>query len=183
MFGELVKRPEKYKRFSRHQVTIHDAKAAGLDVDIEDLQDLFDDISFAQAYECCFFSDELSLLSPDEVRDAFDDTALSYTDSWVNSGVDIGCYRDLTAIIFAEQYLADKEKLAAVRHMDTLSKMAFEAQKMHLSCLFESWKIRRMAIDATGIGANIAEDMQGLFGGRCSLFTLHVKRRKRWHWG
>lgn len=177
MFGELVKRPEKYKRFSRHQVTIHDAKAAGLDVDIEDLQDLFDDISFAQAYECCFFSDELSLLSPDEVRDAFDDTALSYTDSWVNGGVDIGRYRDLTAIIFAEQYLADKEKLVAVRHMDTLSKMAFEAQKMHLSCLFESWKIRRMAIDATGIGANIAEDMQGLFGGKVQ--PVHFTREKK----
>lgn len=178
MFGELITRPEKYVRFSRHTVTIHDAKADGLNVNIEDLLELFDEFTFAQAYECKFFADELSLLSPDEVRDAFDDTAMSYTDSsWVNGGVDIGRYRDLTAIILAEQYLVEKEKLVAIRHMDTLSKMAFEAQKMHLSCLFESWKIRRMAIDATGIGANIAEDMQRIFPGKAQ--PVHFTREKK----
>lgn len=179
MFGELVTRPEKYKRFSRHKITIHDAKAAGLNVDVEEIRDLFDEISFAQAYECCFFADELSLLSADEVREAFDDECLHSVEGYVNGGVDIGRYRDLTAIIFAEQtqVQGEKRKLVSVRHLDTLQKMQFEAQKLHLSCLFEAWKIKRMAIDATGIGANLAEDMQRAFPGK--VLPVSFTREKK----
>lgn len=180
MFGELVTRPEKYKRFSRHKVTIHDAKAAGLNVDVDEIRELFDEISFAQAYECCFFADELSLLSADEVREAFDDECLRHVDGYVNGGVDIGRYRDLTAIVFAEQFMTAgdvKEKLVAVRHLDMLQKMEFEAQKQHLACLFEVWKIKRMAMDATGIGANLAEDMQKAFPGK--VLPVSFTREKK----
>ena len=179
MFGDLVTRPEKYTRFSRHTITIHDAKAAGLNVNIEDLMELFDEFSFAQAYECKFFADELSLLSPDEVREAFDDHCLCHTENWIYAGVDIARYRDLTAIILSEQYNVDKEKLVAVRHMDTMHKVEFEAQKLHLGGVFESWKIRRMAMDSTGIGANMAEDMQRMYPGKVRpvYFTREIKEQ------
>ena len=177
MFGELVTRPEKYKRFSRHTITIHDAKAAGLDVNIDDLLELFDEFTFAQVYECKFFADELSLLSPDEVREAFDDSCLGYTGSLVHAGVDIGRYRDLTALVLAEQFHADKEKLIAVRHMETMHKMEFSAQKTRLAAVCETWKIRRMAVDSTGIGANLAEDMQRMYPGKIQPvhFTREIK--------
>lgn len=177
MFGELVTRPEKYKRFSRHTITIHDAKASGLNVNIDDLMELFDEFTFAQVYECKFFADELSLLSPDEVRAAFDDTCLQYANNWVNAGVDIARYRDLTAIALSEQYHEDKEKIVALRHMDTMHKMEFEAQKLHLSGLCEGWKIRRMAMDCTGIGANLTEDMQRMYPGKIQpvYFTRESK--------
>jgi phage FluMu gp28-like protein len=177
MFGELVTRPEKYKRFSRHTITIHDAKAAGLNVNIGDLMELFDEFTFAQVYECKFFADELSLLSPEEVREAFDDSCLGYTGNWVHAGVDIARYRDLSAIAIAEQLHSDKEKIVALRHMDTMHRMEFSAQKTHLSELCEAWKIRRMLIDSTGIGANIAEDMQRAYPGKAQPvhFTREIK--------
>lgn len=183
MFGELVANPDKYNRFSRHTVTIHDAIRDGLPVDIEDIRSLLDDISFAQAYECKFFSDALSLLSPDEVRAAFDDGCLRHVPDWVSGGVDIGRYKDLTALILAEEYLENGEKLVAVRHMDTMSGMAFDAQKSHIASVIESWKIKRMAVDATGIGANLAEDMQKLYPGKIIPTTFTREKKEAWALG
>ncbi|WP_281680143.1 terminase large subunit domain-containing protein [Synergistes jonesii] len=183
MFGELITNPDKYNRFSRHTVTIHDAIKDGLPVDIEDIRSLLDDISFAQAYECKFFSDALSLLSPDEVRAAFDDGCLRHVPDWVSGGVDIGRYKDLTALILAEEYLENGEKLVAVRHMDTMSGMAFDAQKSHIASVIESWKIKRMAVDATGIGANLAEDMQKLYPGKIIPTTFTREKKEAWALG
>lgn len=183
MFGELVANPDKYNRFSRHTVTIHDAIRDGLPVDIEDIRSLLDDISFAQAYECKFFSDALSLLSPDEVRAAFDDGCLRHVPNWVNGGVDIGRYKDLTALILAEQYLESGEKLVAVRHMGTMSAMSFDAQKSHIASVIESWKIKRIAVDATGIGANLAEDMQKLYPGKVIPTTFTREKKEAWALG
>lgn len=183
MFGELVATPDKYNRFSRHTVTIHDAIRDGLPVDIEDIRSLLDDISFAQAYECKFFSDALSLLSPDEVRAAFDDGCLRHVPNWVNGGVDIGRYKDLTALILAEQYLESGEKLVAVRYMDTMSAMSFDAQKSHIASVIESWKIKRIAVDSTGIGANLAEDMQKLYPGKVIPTTFTREKKEAWALG
>ena len=58
---------------------------------------LFDSMTFAQAYECRFFADELCLLQPDEVRAVFDDDCLRHVSAWVNGGVDIGRTKDVTA--------------------------------------------------------------------------------------
>lgn len=179
MFGEIVTQPDKYPRFSRHSVSIYDAIADGHQVDIEELRDLFDAYTFAQAYECKFFLDEMALLSPEEVKVAFDDTCIRYVDRPVRGGVDIGRYRDLTAIALAEQLPGElpKEKITWIRHMKTLEKMPFETQKTHLSGLFEEWKMHRLAIDATGIGMNLAEDMQRLFPSRIErvVFTKEKK--------
>lgn len=183
MFGELVTHPEKYLRFSRHKVTIHDAKAEGLPVNIDDIRSLVDDITFAQAYECQFFSDVLSLLSSDEIRAAFNDDCLRYVPNWVNGGVDIGRYKDLTALILAEQFMENGDKFVAVRHMDTLNNMTFEGQKSHIAAVIESWKVKRMAIDATGIGSNLAEDMQRLYPGKVLPTAFTREKKEAWALG
>lgn len=183
MFGELVMNPDKYNRFSRHKITIHDAMAAGLPVNLDDIMSLIDDISFAQAYECQFFSDSFSLLSSHEVRAAFDENCLHYVPGWVNGGVDIGRYKDLTALMLAEQYIEDGNKVVAVRHIDTMHAMAFDAQKSHLAAVVESWKIKRLAVDATGIGANIAEDMQRMYPGKVIPTTFTREKKEAWALG
>lgn len=183
MFGELIKNPEKYNRFSRYTVTIHDAIAGGLDVDIADLRSLLDDISFAQAYECKFFADALSLLSPDEVRAAFDDGCLHYVPGWVNGGVDIGRHRDLTAAVLSEQYVENGDKLVAMRHMDTMEKMRFSDQQLHMEALIESWKMKRLYIDNTGIGMNLAENMQSKYPSKVTPVTFTREKKEIWALG
>lgn len=180
MFGELVVNAQKYNRFSRHTVDIHRAIRDGLDVDLEDLRSLLDDISFAQAYECKFFADQLALLSPELVRGCIDEDCLRYVNTWVNGGVDIGRYRDLTEVIFVEQYLENKEKLVAVRHMDSLKAMSFDGQKSYINGLLEEWKVRKLRIDATGIGLNLAEDMQTAFPAK--VIPVHFTREKKEAW-
>jgi phage FluMu gp28-like protein len=177
MFGEIITNPDKYPRFSRHTVTIHDAIKDGHPVDIGELRDLFDAVTFAQAYECRFFADETCLLQPDEVKAAFDDGCLGFASGWVNGGVDIGRVKDLTAIILAEQVQVEAEKLVFIRHMESLAKMAFDGQKAHLAGLIEGWKIRRLAMDSTGIGMNLAEDMQKLYPGKVE--RIHFTREKK----
>ncbi|MCQ4765377.1 terminase large subunit domain-containing protein [Cloacibacillus evryensis] len=183
MFGELVMNPDKYNRFSRHKVTIYDAKNDGLPVDLDDIKSLLDDISFAQAYECKFFTDALSLLSPEEVRAAFDEDCLHYVQGWVNGGVDIGRYKDLTALILAEQFMDGGDKYVAVRKMDTLQNVTFDSQKSYLASVVESWRIKRMAIDATGIGANLAEDMQKMYPGKVQPTTFTREKKEEWALG
>lgn len=185
MFGELITNPDKYDRFSRHKVTIHDAIKAGLPVDIDDILSLLDEVSFAQAYECKFFSDSLSLLSPDEVKNAFDEECLGFVSGWVNGGVDIGRYKDLTALILAESYTetGEKEKTVAVRKMDTLNNMTFDAQKSFMASVIESWKIKRLNIDATGIGANIAEDMRKMYPGKVIPTVFTREKKEAWALG
>ncbi|MDO5562793.1 MAG: terminase family protein [Synergistaceae bacterium] len=183
MFGELIMNPDKYNRFSRHTVTIHDAIAGGLDVDIEDLRSLLDNISFAQAYECKFFADALSLLSPDEVRAAFDDECLHYVQGYVCGGVDIGRQRDITAAVLSEQYIDNGDKLVAIRHMDVMDKMKFADQQLHLEALVESWKIKRMWIDNTGIGMNLAENMQSKYPSKVTPTTFTREKKEAWALG
>ncbi len=177
MFGEIITNPDKYPRFSRHTVTIHDAIADGHQVDIDELRDLFDALTFAQAYECKFFADELCLLQPEEVRAVFDDSCLGLTDRWVNGGVDIGRVRDLTAIVFAEQRVVDETKLVLIRHLESLSRMAFDGQRSHLAGLLEGWKVRRLAMDATGIGMQLSEEMQRMFPGKVE--RVHFTRERK----
>ncbi len=177
MFGEIVVNPDKYPRFSRHTVTIHDAIRDGHPVDIEELRDLFDALSFAQAYECKFFADELSLFTADEVRAVFDDACLGPTDGWVDGGYDIGRYRDLSALVLAEQVRKEKEKSVLIRHLDTLKRMSFEGQESHLDGVLESWKVRRMAIDTTGLGTELGERMQKHHPGK--IERVHFTREKK----
>lgn len=183
MFGELVTHPEKYNRFSRYRITIHDAIADGLKVDLEDIRSLFDDISFAQAYECKFFADALSLLSPDEVRAAFDDECLHYVPDYVCGGVDIGRHRDLTAAILAQQYVDNGDKLVAVRYMETMEKMKFDDQQIRLEMLLETWRIRRMWLDNTGIGMNLAENMQSKYPSKVTPTTFTREKKEAWALG
>ncbi len=183
MFGELVMNPDKYNRFSRHKVTIHDAIKDGLPVNLDDIISLLDDISFAQAYECKFFADALSLLSPEEVRAAFDEECLHYVPGWVNGGVDIGRYKDLTALVLAEQYVDNSDKLVGIRKIDTLNNATFETQKSHIASVIENWRIKRLAIDATGIGANLAEDMQKMYPGKVLPTTFTREKKEEWALG
>lgn len=173
-FGQLFLDEGQYKRFSRHRVTIHDAIAAGVDVNIEELHELYDELTFMMLYECVWFSDEQALLSPDEVRSAFDDTALGAVRGEAWGGFDVGRYRDLSAVGLVEE---DADKVVWLRFMESLRQKEFAEQRAFVTGLFEMYKIRRMAVDCTGIGLNIAEDLQKAFGGR--IERVHFTRERK----
>ncbi len=159
-FGEIWNNPDKYPRFSRYKITIYDAVRDGLNVDIEELKSLFDEQTWRQAYECEFFSDETALLTYHEVKDAIADT-LIWTDAPVLGGMDVGRYRDLTAVSLVEE---DREGIVWTRHIQTIEGQSLARQKEVVLLLFEQWNISLFSIDATGIGQGLYDELATILG-------------------
>lgn len=105
-------------------------------------------------------------------------------------GVDIGRHHDrtvfwldrLTTVASPGPDVAAK-RVAIARRVETLSKMPFQEQLEHARSLMKLIKpsgdplIRRACLDATGIGAHLAENLAREFGGRAEpiVFTNLVK--------
>ena len=75
-------------------------------------------------------------------------------------GADIGRKKDLSVFWLLED-LAD---LAVTREIEVLKEVPFHVQLARLSELIESWDVRRVCIDETGIGMMLAEELQRRFG-------------------
>ena len=154
----------KNENYSRHKITIHDAIAAGLKVNLEELRAGVDDPEgWAQEYECEFIDAAAvllpyDLLAPCESAEAVEQSAVSDQQSAVYLGIDIGRKHDLT-VIWTLQRIGDVLWTRGVR---VLEKMPFREQLEIISRA--ALPAKRVAIDATGIGAMLAEELQRQHG-------------------
>jgi len=179
MFYELCTAPE--GAASKHRTTIYDAKADGLDVDIEKLKEgVRDPEAWAQEYECQFIDEATAFLTHEMISSAEDDKAtLEMAPETLGRrpelylGVDIGRKHDLTVFWLLEK-VGDVFWTRMVRE---LRGAPFAAQRELLYDLIEFSSIRRICIDATGIGAQLAEEAADRFGSRVEpvAFTAPVK--------
>ena len=162
-FADIWAKPGLY---SRHKVTIEDAVAAGLQVDIDELRAGVDDADiWAQEY-ICEFLDASGVLLPYEMiagcvasADVF---AALPPDAPRYIGMDIGRARDLSVIVTA----AEVGGLLYVESVRTLERMPFAEQLQELCSAARPAAIHRVCIDATGIGAMLAEEARRLCGGK-----------------
>lgn len=169
----------KSSKWSRHQITIHDAIRDGFPVDIEELRELFDPEEFAQAYECIPLDTAESyipynLIEPclyDPLSDAFAatlmgrnlnvDTASSSLSSGrmpllpLVYGVDIGRTKDETAIAETARH----DGITWCLSMKSWQKTAFRTQKERLMDILTRPSTQILAIDKGGIGMNLHEDL------------------------
>ncbi|MDD3535714.1 MAG: terminase family protein [Candidatus Cloacimonetes bacterium] len=174
----------KSKKWSKHCITIHDAKADGFPVDIEELRELFDPEEFAQAYECVPLDTAESyvpynLIEPclyDPLSDAF----LLQAKNWDRDlplvyGVDIGRTRDETAV--AETLR--ESQIIWNTSMKEWQKTSFREQKERLTQLLMQPQCQIMAIDKGGIGMNLHEDLAFKFPAKVRgvSFAPAVKER------
>lgn len=177
LFENIITDETKYYMFSRHTTTIHDAVTQGLDVDVQILRDLFDADSFAMMYECLFVDDESALLPVSLIRDCVDDTlkvhALSH--EALRAGYDIGRKIDLSVLIA----FALREGKHTLATYETFRKASFDAQRTALGDFLETHQGAMIKIDATGIGADLAETMHKRYKKRATevLFTAPSKER------
>lgn len=173
----------KSKKWSRHCVTIHDAKREGFPVDIEKLRELFDPEEFAQAYECVPLDTAESyipytLIEPclfDPLSDAvaaslYADQSLAYV-----YGVDIGRSRDETAVAETVR----KDGVTWCLGMKAWQKTPFAVQKERLRELLSRPQTQIVAIDKGGIGMNLHEDLAFAFPAKVRgvSFAPAVKER------
>lgn len=169
MFAELWDHNSNY---SKHKVTILDAAREGLfgsdmKVAMEKVEELKaglnDEDIFAQEYMCEFI-DSTSVLLPYELIGACESSNI--VDDGASPkfiGMDIGRHKDLSVIIEGVK-LGD---VLAVTKIDVLKKMAFSDQLRIIVDKGRDKRVRGIAIDATGIGAMLAEEATKMLGSKC----------------
>lgn len=162
-------------QWSRHKVTLDDAIAAGLRVDKAALRDgVADEDIWRQEFFCEFLANDTTYFPLDLIRNCERIPAPEAPpDAPRFLGVDIGRAHDLTAIA---ELAAVGEELRLV-DLETIERAPFAEQRELLWSRLSRPSVRGVAIDATGIGAQLAEETRAKFGSRVEpvQFTNAVK--------
>jgi len=149
--------------WSKHKTTIHDAKAKGLNVDIEGLKRGVGDMDgWRQEFECEFIDTQRVAFPYELIAGA--ETPEASTE-WQGTakgplyvGIDVGSLHDPTACITAERVdgrLIVREALV-LRGVELADQDAWLAPRIA--------RAARTSIDASGLGLDIAQRMARLYG-------------------
>ena len=151
-------------QWSRHKVTLDDAIAAGLRVDKAALREgVADEDIWRQEYFCEFLANDTTYFPLDLIRNCERIPAPEAPpDAPRFLGVDIGRAHDLTAIA---ELASVGEELRLV-DVETLERLPFAEQREIISARLSRAAVRGCAVDATGIGAQLAEELRAKFGGK-----------------
>ena len=117
---------------------------------------------------CCTLENE-------ELADDYAD--LANARGRLTAGYDVGRRNDLGELAVFERQ-RDGRKVA--RMLKTFEKMSFESQKAELRALLTVAPIDWLAIDETGMGMNLAEDMEREFPGRAYGVPFSGERKHLW---
>ncbi|MGN0846822.1 MAG: terminase large subunit domain-containing protein [Kiritimatiellia bacterium] len=160
--------------YSRHRVTIEDAAREGLKVDLAALRGgVDDDDVWAQEYMCEFIDSTSVLLTYELIGACESDAIRDDGASPLYVGMDVGRRRDLSVIVTAAK-LGD---VLAVVAVDVLAKTPFADQLRILVGKARDRRVRGVAVDATGIGAMLAEEAARQLGGKCRGVEFTVKSK------
>ncbi|MEZ0338122.1 MAG: terminase family protein [Aquificaceae bacterium] len=177
LFYHLWQTAQEDPAWFSYRLTIYDAVQNGLAIDPEELRrGIKNELAWKSEYLCEFIDDEDVLLpyeviqSCEEENIEVDDLRLLRGDVFV--GVDIGRRRDLTVISILE-------KLGSVfylRRLEILRNVSFSEQFKVIDHIASF--ARRLAIDETGIGMQLAEELARRWGEakvQRVYFTARVK--------
>ncbi len=165
LFAELAGNP----RFGKSLVTLDDAVAQGLNVDVAALRTSMNDDELWRQEFCCEFLDDSHVFMPHELISRAEDPLLnkeldlSKLDTAAGDlfcGVDIGRVRDLT-VIWLLQRTADRLVTVGLRESRD---EPFREQFAAISEMLGTRALRRCCIDAGGIGMALAEAAVERFG-------------------
>ena len=170
--------------YSRHQCSIHDAKADGLDVDIEELRrGMADPEYFPQEYECQFIDSATAFLTYELIESCEHAAATCELPADfaprgpLYVGFDVARKKHLS-VIWVWEEVGD---VLWTRAIVELRAMKFAHQKERLWPLLE-WASRGR-IDSTGLGMQLAEEAVDDFGEERVegvTFSGPVKARLAW---
>ncbi len=173
-FADLWHKNDSY---SKHKVTIEDAVRLGLPVNLAELRAGVDDPDiWAQEY-LCEFIDTTSVLLTYEAITACEvpklDLSTVPSDAPLYIGMDIGRSKDLSVIEVGA-------KVNGILHRcreEVLRRKPFNEQLDILCSIASDRRVHRVAIDATGIGAMLAEEARRRLGGKVEGITFTAKTK------
>ncbi len=179
MFYDLDMNPT----FESDVLTIYDAVEQGLEVDLEALKAGAVDSELWRQEFLCEYIDEASAFLPyeliaacmdDKLPRQLDVEALAQISNDVYVGIDIGRKHDLTALWAFEQVGSQLISLGLIELRSTPFRLQFEI----ISHVLNQRCVRRCAIDNTGLGMQLAEQLVERFGDyrvEAVTFTGRVK--------
>lgn len=167
-------------RYSKHLVTIWDAFKAGLPIFGEDgelttpdfLREALDDEeAWQQEYECQFLDEATAWITYDLIT-AAEHVQLTDTNLWeggpIWAGIDIGRKKDLTIYWSFEQKGDVLWSLTKAEYQNVPYRVQFEQMCNHI----DTEKPRRVCVDGTGLGGQMAEDLQAKYGSRVEIILF-----------
>ncbi len=159
----------KANAYSKHLLTIYDAVKRGLPLDPEALKAAIDDAEAWDQEYLCLFIDAAAILLPyelialcesDVLSAAFEPSAVQY------AGYDVGRKKDLS-VYWEISKLADG---SWTKEITPLEKTPYNEQYEFLCTKIPG--VRRIAIDATGKGEMLAEELHRKFGAKVMQCTF-----------
>jgi phage FluMu gp28-like protein len=184
--GNLFDRLWHDSQFSKHRVTIHEARSAGLSVNIETLrQGICDPEAWVQEYECQFIDGNTVLLPYELIdtcvsRNAIETSSpedLSRARGRLFAGIDFGRKHDLTVCWILERLARGPQSpIYITREVLVLERMSTPDQFIQLAPRVEL--ARRACLDATGAGVGLGDLLTRKFGAKIELcnFTPQLKQ-------
>jgi len=161
------------------EVTIHDAVRMGIQRDIEDIRSQYDSLSFAQEFECKFLSKELTPFTADLIRLCVDldvipppvigQRALTGQMPRWAVGIDVGRTNDRTSVVWGCECPTGYFQATRVEHLHGVE---FQSQFDTIKGWIGHPAIERVAIDAGGLGMQLAEDLRRAFPGKVQPVTF-----------
>lgn len=152
-----------------HRVSLDDAERDGLKVDRAALLSLAngDERAFAEAYQCAFLDADLQYLPSAIVTPAlaWKGAAPDLSHADIYGGLDVGRVNDLTVLTPGAEVVG-RQDVAVAYLVKTLTakRTAFRAQRRMIFDAHELLDFQRLAVDATGLGAQLAEELSEAFG-------------------
>lgn len=166
--------------WSKHTVTIHDAIAAGLDVDADELKlGLGDDDAWEQEYELKWADGAGAVIPWDdivscEMEGAGDPKAFAGFTTFIGNDI-AGKGNDLWVAIVVE----DVSDTLVVREILTERKATFAKQDELMDKLADRYGPNRIAMDETGMGAKPVEDAIGRYGSSRVIGVMFTQQSKQ----
>jgi len=146
----------------REKLTIFDAQKEGLDIDITALRDGVPSEEVWRAEYLCEFIDETGTFIPYELIQSCEEDCkeqdIRRLQGDIYIGIDIGRRHDYTVSAIVERL----GSVLYLRNLDILKNVTFSEQFEIIRSL--AGYARRIAIDETGIGMQIAEELSKLYG-------------------
>jgi len=163
LWHEIFTDPAKHTGYRIHQVTLQQAIDAGMVVDKDDCwkQARNDPRVFDQLFNCSFLGGDLQYIPTEDVNACSTDDLYTF-DGYYYAGLDVGRIADRTVLVVVR-----KDPVSGIRtvaRIVSLKRTLSDELERVVDEAFRKFKLKRLCVDSTGLGAFPSERLQRRHG-------------------